>query len=232
MSSFSLHVSPEALALLCSSIVDNPLIIHRLCTAVHIPDFIPPTSWSPNSPDLNPVDYRVWSVVQEQVYQTPIHDVNGLKQRLLGEWVALDQRIVDYFVYLNFDKIKFKHSYLFNYWIKCNAVSDSNCWLNSLTTWKVLIWYDQAYDKYDISSLAYFLLNHRVYSERCSFPLSHRLSWDGSVLVFLQRNRNRLLMTLRHDDSMEFSFHKRTFLWAGNPNPLCHGNGRYSCCVQ
>jgi len=28
--------------------------------------FIPPTLWPPNSPDFNPVDYKVWSVLQEQ----------------------------------------------------------------------------------------------------------------------------------------------------------------------
>jgi len=42
--------------------------------------------------------------MQEQVYQTPIHDVNGLKQRLLVEWAAPEQRIINYFVYLNFDR--------------------------------------------------------------------------------------------------------------------------------
>jgi len=31
------------------------------------PDFIPPDVWPPNSPDLNPVDYTVWSVLQERV---------------------------------------------------------------------------------------------------------------------------------------------------------------------
>jgi len=25
------------------------------------PDFFPPTLWPPNSPDLNPVDYSMWS---------------------------------------------------------------------------------------------------------------------------------------------------------------------------
>ncbi len=50
------------------------------------PDFIPPTLWPPDSPDLNPVDHKVWSVMQEQVYHTPIHDVNYLKQRLLDVW--------------------------------------------------------------------------------------------------------------------------------------------------
>jgi len=53
---------------------------------------------------LNPVDYKVWSVVQEQVYQTQIYDVNGLNQRLLDKWATLDHRVIDYFVYLNFDR--------------------------------------------------------------------------------------------------------------------------------
>jgi len=34
------------------------------------PEFIAPDLWPPNSPDLNPVDYRVWGLMQEQVYKT------------------------------------------------------------------------------------------------------------------------------------------------------------------
>ena len=34
------------------------------------PAFIPPDKWPPNSPDLNPVDYKIWSVVQQRVYQS------------------------------------------------------------------------------------------------------------------------------------------------------------------
>jgi len=45
--------------------------------------FIPLTLWPPDSQDFNPVDHKVWSVMEEQVYHTPIHDVNYLKQRLL-----------------------------------------------------------------------------------------------------------------------------------------------------
>src|SRR6218665_147849 len=85
MSSFCLHASHDALAQLHNSIVNNPLTP----TAVHIPDFIPPTLWPPNNPDLNPVDYKVWSMVQEQIYHTPILDVNDLKQRLLDVWTAV-----------------------------------------------------------------------------------------------------------------------------------------------
>ena len=32
------------------------------------PHFIPPTLWSPNSQDLNPVDYSIWSVLQKVYY--------------------------------------------------------------------------------------------------------------------------------------------------------------------
>ena len=58
------------------------------------PDFIPPTLWPPNSPDLNPVDYSVWSVLQERVYRTKVDNVVDLKQRIVAEWVALDHSII------------------------------------------------------------------------------------------------------------------------------------------
>jgi len=40
------------------------------------PAFIPPTLWPPNSLDLNPVDYKVWSVLQEQVYKLKVNNVD------------------------------------------------------------------------------------------------------------------------------------------------------------
>jgi len=36
------------------------------------PAFIPPTVWPPSSPILNPVDYKVWLVLQEQVYKVKV----------------------------------------------------------------------------------------------------------------------------------------------------------------
>jgi len=33
-----------------------------------MPDFISPDQWPPNSPDMNPVDYNIWAVMQERVY--------------------------------------------------------------------------------------------------------------------------------------------------------------------
>jgi len=39
------------------------------------PEFSPPEMWPPNSPDLNPVDYSIWVMLQERVYRSRIHDV-------------------------------------------------------------------------------------------------------------------------------------------------------------
>ena len=33
--------------------------------------------------DPNPVDYRIWEVIQGRVYQKPVRDVDDLKQRLI-----------------------------------------------------------------------------------------------------------------------------------------------------
>ena len=59
------------------------------------PDFIPPTLWPPNSPDLKPVDYKVWAIIQEKVYKTKIVNVDKLCDRIFNAWEELDQRVID-----------------------------------------------------------------------------------------------------------------------------------------
>ena len=59
------------------------------------PEFISPDLWPPNSPDLNPVDYKIWGCVQERVYQKPIRDVDQLKQRLVEVWSDMQQTVID-----------------------------------------------------------------------------------------------------------------------------------------
>jgi len=60
------------------------------------PDFISPDLWPPNSPDLNPVDYAIWAVMQCRVYQTKIHTIDELNQRLIIEvWCGLEQSTVN-----------------------------------------------------------------------------------------------------------------------------------------
>jgi len=73
---------------------------HRACDTVeflsrNIPDFISSLLWPPNSPDLNPVDYEVYGVLQQRVYRSRIRDVDHLKQRLMEEWRCVDQNIID-----------------------------------------------------------------------------------------------------------------------------------------
>jgi len=58
------------------------------------PAFILPTLWPPKCPDLNPVDYKVWSVLQEQVYKVNVNDVDELRQHIQTVWDELDQRII------------------------------------------------------------------------------------------------------------------------------------------
>jgi len=57
------------------------------------PDFIPSALWPPNSPDLKPVDYTVWSVLQERVYRTKILDVDELKRHINSECAALSHAV-------------------------------------------------------------------------------------------------------------------------------------------
>ena len=42
----------------------------------------------PGSPYLNQVDYRIWGETQKRLYETTVHDIDELKQRmLLGAWL-------------------------------------------------------------------------------------------------------------------------------------------------
>jgi len=59
------------------------------------PDFIGPELWPANSPDLNPVDYRICGLMEERVYQSPIQDVDGLKQRLISVWAEFKQSVIN-----------------------------------------------------------------------------------------------------------------------------------------
>jgi len=59
------------------------------------PDFIPPDLWPPNSPDLNPVDYKIWGIMQDGVYGRKITNVDELKQRISDEWDNIDQQLIN-----------------------------------------------------------------------------------------------------------------------------------------
>ena len=44
---------------------------------------------------LDPVDYAIWSVIQQRVYETRVHDMDELRQRLLHVWCSLEQSLID-----------------------------------------------------------------------------------------------------------------------------------------
>ena len=52
-------------------------------------------NWPPNSPDLNPFDYEVWSIMQEKVYKKQIKDIDELRAHILTAWDEMDQSIID-----------------------------------------------------------------------------------------------------------------------------------------
>ena len=41
------------------------------------------------------MDYKIWGVVQERVYQSQVHNIDELKQCLLHIWHGMGQSIID-----------------------------------------------------------------------------------------------------------------------------------------
>jgi inhibitor of nuclear factor kappa-B kinase subunit alpha len=55
----------------------------------HFPDFIASAEWPPYSPDLNPMDYSVWSILEARACAKPHKSLESLKQSLRREWDRL-----------------------------------------------------------------------------------------------------------------------------------------------
>ena len=51
--------------------------------------------WPANSPDLNPVDYRILGELQEHVYRNWIRDADQLKSCLIEEWEQFQQSVIN-----------------------------------------------------------------------------------------------------------------------------------------
>ena len=55
-----------------------------------------PHQWPPNSPDLNPVDYCIWGILETNVYRgRRITDLDTLKQAIVTEWAKIPQDVID-----------------------------------------------------------------------------------------------------------------------------------------
>ena len=55
-----------------------------------------PEYWPANSPDLNPVDYCVWGILERNVYRgRKITNIDQLKAAIVEEWDKLPQDVID-----------------------------------------------------------------------------------------------------------------------------------------
>jgi len=45
--------------------------------------------------NINPVDYAVWGVMQQDVYRVPIAGLEDLKDRVRTCWASLDQQLIN-----------------------------------------------------------------------------------------------------------------------------------------
>ena len=60
----------------------------------NLPDFIPSTLWPPSSPDLNPLDYCIWGILQARVNATRHISIESLKAALIREWNHFPMEVV------------------------------------------------------------------------------------------------------------------------------------------
>ena len=54
-----------------------------------------PEDWPPHSPDLNPLDYSIWSSLGRKVYKVKIRDMDHLCERLGQAWDEITQDEID-----------------------------------------------------------------------------------------------------------------------------------------
>lgn len=60
----------------------------------NVPRLISAQEWPPYSPDLNPMDFSIWSILQSKVCSTKHRNLECLKASLQREWAALSEEDV------------------------------------------------------------------------------------------------------------------------------------------
>lgn len=56
-----------------------------------IPEFITKEEWPPSSPDLNPMDYAAWGILEDKACAKSHSNVDALKRSLLSAWSRIPQ---------------------------------------------------------------------------------------------------------------------------------------------
>jgi len=62
--------------------------------AENLPAFISAQQWPPYSPDLNPMDYSVRSILESKACSTPHKSLTSLKRSLEAAWAKIDTDVL------------------------------------------------------------------------------------------------------------------------------------------
>ena len=60
----------------------------------HIPAFISKEGWPSRNPDLNSLDFSVWSILENKACQTSHNSLDNLKAKLQREWALISQEVM------------------------------------------------------------------------------------------------------------------------------------------
>jgi inhibitor of nuclear factor kappa-B kinase subunit alpha len=68
--------------------------INQTWCGVNLPDFISSSEWPPSSPDLNPMDYSIWGILEAKVNATKYRSLDSLKRAVQREWKKLPMGVI------------------------------------------------------------------------------------------------------------------------------------------
>ncbi|KAK6037536.1 hypothetical protein COOONC_24959 [Cooperia oncophora] len=68
-------------------------VVQAWCKS-ELPDFISAEEWPASSPDLNPLDYNLWSYLESKACATPHPNLDSLKAALIREWDEIDDALL------------------------------------------------------------------------------------------------------------------------------------------
>ena len=60
----------------------------------HFPEIISPMEWPASSPDLNPMDFSIWSILESKACVKPHKSLEALKASFAREWHRIPQKVL------------------------------------------------------------------------------------------------------------------------------------------
>ena len=86
----ALKADPGDLEIACFLRVARSFV-HNRRMADNLYHHVTPSIWPPNSPDLNPLDYYVWSIVDKEVNKHPHNTKDSLKVAIVQVMSEIDK---------------------------------------------------------------------------------------------------------------------------------------------